>query len=83
MPLYLWNSEAVRYTEAFGVDPGVPCDPVFGCTPGSTGPAEWLPIGQIQPQSIETVGDEVTVRDVDRASTSTCPASLPGNSRMR
>lgn len=68
LPLYLWNSDGGRYTKAFGVEPDVPCDPVFGCALGSAGPAEWLPIGQIQPQSIETVNDEVTVRDVDRAS---------------
>ena len=48
MPLYLWNSDALpsgRYMNAYGVDPTGP--------PGNSGAAEWLPLGNIAPQSTE------------------------------
>ena len=59
VPLYLWNSDAGRYTNAFGVDPATGT----GVTP------EWLPLGQFKPQLVETAGDEVTVNDINRDST--------------
>lgn len=76
VPLYLWNSDDPattttdegRYTNAFGFDPADPqvCD-IFGCSP-VIGSPEWLPIGQFQPQLVETVGDEIIVDDVNRTS---------------
>jgi len=59
VPLYLWYSDAGRYTNAFGVDPAT----------GTSVTPEWLPIGQFKPQLVETAGDEVTVNDINRDST--------------
>jgi hypothetical protein len=58
VPLYLWNSDAGRYTNAFGVNP----------TTGTAVTPEWLPIGQFKPQLVETAGEEVTVNDINRDS---------------
>jgi CARDB len=60
VPLYLWDSDAGRYTHAFGVDPAAPQSSV---------PVEWLPIGQFKPQLVETAGEDVTINDVNRDST--------------
>jgi hypothetical protein len=67
VPLYLWNSDAGRYNNAFGVDPAAPpsFDP-FGPSPAVVGVAEWLPIGQGLPRLVRQVADEVTIDDVDR-----------------
>ena len=59
VPLYLWNSDAVRYTKAYGIDPE---------TGDSLGEAEWLPLGQFMPQLVERTGEDVTLNDVDRDS---------------
>jgi hypothetical protein len=59
VPLYLWNTDAGRYTNAFGVDPAT----------GTAVTPEWLPIGEFKPQLVETVGEEVALDDVDRDST--------------
>jgi hypothetical protein len=58
VPVYLWNSEEARYMNAYGVDPS-------GAT---TGDVEWLPMGQFTPQLVETVGEEITLNDVNRNS---------------
>lgn len=62
VPLYLWNSDAERYTNAFGINPAAPQGAIAG-------PIEWLPLGQFKPQLVETAGDEVTVNDINRDST--------------
>lgn len=59
VPLYLWYSNAGRYTNAYGIDPG---------TGNSLGEAEWLPLGQFMPQLVERTGEDVTLNDVDRDS---------------
>lgn len=67
VPLYLWNSDAGRYNNAFGVDPAAPpsFDP-FSPSPAVAGVPEWLAIGQGQPRLVRQLGDEVTIDDVDR-----------------
>ncbi len=59
VPLYLWNSDAARYINAYGVDPS-----------GGTSDAleEWLPLGNFEPQRVSTLGEEVTLDDVTRNS---------------
>jgi hypothetical protein len=59
VPLYLWNSDADRYTNAYGIDPGSGAD---------LGAEEWLPLGQFTPQLVETAGEDVTLNDVNRDS---------------
>ncbi|MFK8083886.1 MAG: hypothetical protein AB8B97_26685 [Granulosicoccus sp.] len=54
VPLYLWNTEAGRYINAYGVDP-------TGTALGGT--AEWLPIGNLDPQSITGNSERVEVDD--------------------
>ena len=61
MPLYLWNSDAKRYMNAYSIDP----DPFTG---EGEAVQEWLPVGQIEPQLIEGTTDTVTVSDIDRRS---------------
>ncbi|MEJ2653183.1 MAG: hypothetical protein P8173_15715, partial [Gammaproteobacteria bacterium] len=58
VPLYLWNSDAGRYTNAFGIDPST----------GSSTPQEWLPLGKFKPQLAEQTGEDVSLDDVDRNS---------------
>jgi hypothetical protein len=58
VPLYLWNTAAGRYMNAYGVDPN-------GMV--SSAP-EWLPLGEFEPQLVTTVGDEADLDDVDRHS---------------
>ncbi len=58
VPLYLWNSDANRYMDAYGVDPD-----------GTVLAAEeWLPVGQFAPQLVETAGGESTLDDLNRDS---------------
>ena len=60
VPLYLWNTEAGRYINAYGVDPsGTVSDTLV----------EWLPLGEFGPQLATTVGDQTTLEDVARNST--------------
>jgi hypothetical protein len=59
VPLYLWDSDAGRYTNAYGVDPATGAD---------LGVAEWLPLGKFMPQLVETNGEDVTLNDVKRDS---------------
>jgi hypothetical protein len=69
VPLYLWNTTAERYTNAYGVDtsspPCSPFDPT--CTPSDV-PVEWLSIGEIEPQLIEIdeAADQPVYNDPDR-----------------
>ncbi len=60
VPLYLWNSIAERYMNAYGVDPGQ----------GATGIEEWLPIGQIGQLLVEGADgrEDVPVSEFDRKS---------------
>jgi len=58
VPLYLWNSEAVRYMNAYGIDPET----------SVMGVPEWLPMGTFTPQLAEIVGDEAELDDVTRNS---------------
>ena len=58
VPLYLWDSDADRYTDAYGKDPST----------NSTTQVEWLPLGQFTPQLVETAGEDVTLNDVKRNS---------------
>ncbi len=60
VPLYLWNSEASRYINAYGIDPE---------TGTVLGAAEWLPLGRFAPQLVERVGEDVTLNDVKRDTT--------------
>ncbi len=60
VPLYLWDTDAGRYTNAYGVDP-------TGTTPGSI-PQEWLPLGEFTPQLVQRSGDEADLDDVERNS---------------
>jgi len=58
VPLYLWNSDAGRYMNAYGVDPG-----------GAVLPApEWLPLGRFTPQLVTTTGGETALDDLNRDS---------------
>lgn len=58
VPLYLWNSDAVRYMNAYGVDPS-----------GVVLPApEWLPLGEFAPQLVSNTGGEVALDDLNRDS---------------
>jgi hypothetical protein len=59
VPLYLWDSDAGRYTNAFGVDPQTGTD---------LGTEEWLPLGTFMPQLVERKGADVTLNDVKRDS---------------
>jgi hypothetical protein len=59
VPLYLWDSDAGRYTNAFGVDPQTGTD---------LGAEEWLPLGTFMPQLVERNGNDVTLNDVKRDS---------------
>lgn len=58
MPLYLWNSAEVRYTNAYGIDPDT----------GVTVDAEWLPMGQFTPLLAETAVSEASLDDIRRNS---------------
>jgi hypothetical protein len=67
VPLYLWNSEAQRYMNAYGVDPS-----------GTTiSEIEWLPLGAFNPQLVsqgsvvdqEVEPEGLTLDDVGRNST--------------
>lgn len=60
VPLYLWNSEAGRYMNAYGVDPVM----------GDTGVEEWLPIGPVGELLVaSTEGrEDVPVTEFDRRS---------------
>lgn len=59
VPLYLWDSEAGKYTNAYAVNP-----------PASA--AEWLPLGDFTPQLVEQVAQgaefDVTSNELDRKS---------------
>ena len=59
VPLYLWDSEAQRYTNAFAVNP-----------PAAA--AEWLALGDFKPQLVEQVAQgvefDVTSNELDRKS---------------
>ncbi len=58
VPLYLWNSDAARYMNAYGVDPSgaVLAEP------------EWLPLGEFAPQLVTNTGGEVGLDDLNRDS---------------
>ena len=60
VPLYLWNSEAGRYMNAYGVDPVM----------GDTGVVEWLPIGPVGELLAESAEgrEDVPVTEFDRRS---------------
>lgn len=58
MPLYLWNTAAGRYTNAYGIDPET----------GATVDVEWLPMGQFTPLLAEAAGSEAALDDVSRDS---------------
>jgi hypothetical protein len=58
VPLYLWNSEAQRYINAYGIDPDT----------GVQGEVEWLPMGTFTPLLSEITGDEADLDDVTRNS---------------
>ena len=58
VPLYLWNSTANRYMNAYGVTPTGTVLPA----------AEWLPLGEFAPQLIETAGSEEALDDLNRDS---------------
>ena len=58
MPLYLWNTAAGRYTNAYGIDPET----------SATVDAEWLPMGQFTPLLAEATGSEAALDDVSRDS---------------
>lgn len=60
VPLYLWNSDAGRYINAYGRDPE---------SGANLGEEEWLPLGPFTPQLVERVGEDVTLNDVNRDST--------------
>jgi hypothetical protein len=59
VPLYLWNTSASRYINAYGVDPS-------GETSDSL--EEWLPLGDFEPQRVSSQGAAVTLDDVTRES---------------
>lgn len=71
VPLYLWDSVAERYMNAFGVDTTItddPC-PAFDLTcAGPTLPIEWLSVGQIGEMLIPGVNGtaDVPVTEFDR-----------------
>lgn len=62
VPLYLWNSEAQRYINAYGIDPDT----------GAQVEVEWLPMGTFSPLLSEITGNvddaEADVDDVTRNS---------------
>ncbi len=58
LPVYLWNSDAERYMNAYGIDP----------ESGNPTTVEWLPMGTFTPQLAEIIGDEADLDDVDRNS---------------
>ena len=59
LPLYLWNTEAGRYINAYGVDPK---------NAGATVEEEWLPLGDFNPQLVQTVDGEIGLDDIDAGS---------------
>jgi hypothetical protein len=59
LPLYLWNSSANRYINAYGVDPS-------GTTSSSN--VEWLPLGTFNPLLAGTDPNDASVDDADRDS---------------
>ncbi len=60
VPLYLWNTDANRYVNAYGVDPS---------TGSSEGIEEWLPLGNFDPQRVIAEDEEVQLDDVTLHST--------------
>lgn len=52
VPLYLWNSAANRYIDAYGVDP-------TGQTTATS--VEWLPLGEFAPQLVTQTSDETAL----------------------
>ena len=72
VPLYLWNSDTLRYMNAYGVDTTTTDDPCpqFQVCAGPTLPIEWLPVGQIGEMLIpgENGADDVPVTEFDRRS---------------
>lgn len=58
MPLYLWNTAEVRYTNAYGIDPET----------SATVDVEWLPMGQFAPLLAETSDSEASQNEVRRNS---------------
>ena len=47
VPLYLWNSEEVRYMNAYGRDTSIICIPNFTNSCPPTLPVEYLPVGPV------------------------------------
>ncbi len=58
VPLYLWNSDEVRYMNVYGIDP----------VTAVVGVPEWLPMGTFTPQLAVIVGEDAELDDVKRNS---------------
>ncbi len=70
VPLYLWNSDELRYMNAYGVDTTITCVPTFVDPCAPTLPIEWLPVGPVGEMLVPGVngGENVQVTEFDRRS---------------